>query len=158
MTAEGGGDAGVAGQAQDGDGEVSQGGHDPWRAGGADLGAVFVVVQVADPVQAVFDQPVAADDGGEFGGAGLGGGQRRDREDGLTGPILLPGQLAAADELEGLGGVGEGQPGGHGGDLEGAALSPCPRWRLLWAMGTCRQGREASWANRPGWLRLTVIT
>jgi hypothetical protein len=40
--------------------------------------AVFVVVEVADPVEAVFDGPVAADDGGEFGGAGLGEVQRGD--------------------------------------------------------------------------------
>jgi hypothetical protein len=38
VVAESGGDAGVAGQPQDGDGEVSQGGHDPWGAGSADLG------------------------------------------------------------------------------------------------------------------------
>jgi hypothetical protein len=45
VVADNGGDAGVAGQPQDGagqpqdgDGEVSQGGHDPWGAGGADLG------------------------------------------------------------------------------------------------------------------------
>jgi hypothetical protein len=44
-------------------------------AGGADLGAVFVEVGVADPVEAVFDAPVAADDGREFGSAGLGDGQ-----------------------------------------------------------------------------------
>jgi hypothetical protein len=69
-----GGDAGVACQPQDGDGEVAQGGHDPGATGGADLGAVFVEVQVTDPVQPVFDHLVAPDDGGEPGGAGLGGG------------------------------------------------------------------------------------
>jgi hypothetical protein len=35
------------------------------------LGAVFAEVQVADPVEPVFDAPVAADDGGELGVAGL---------------------------------------------------------------------------------------
>ena len=69
-----GGDAGVAGQPQDRDSEVSQGSHDLWGAGGADLGAVFVPVQVTGPVQPVFDHLVAPDDGGEPGGAGLGGG------------------------------------------------------------------------------------
>jgi hypothetical protein len=45
-------------------------------------------------------------------------------------PSLPPGQLAAAHDLDGPGGVRECQPGGHGGDLEGAALgspmSPLP--------------------------------
>jgi hypothetical protein len=56
----------VSGEPQDGDGEVTQAGHDAGAAGGADLGAVFVEVHV--PVQAALDGPVAADDGGEFGG------------------------------------------------------------------------------------------
>jgi hypothetical protein len=88
--AEGGGDAGVAGQPQDGDGEVPQGGHDLRGAGGADLGPVLVVIRVADPRQAVFDGPVAADDGGEPGRAGLGDGQRGDRVASLAGPFLSP--------------------------------------------------------------------
>jgi hypothetical protein len=69
-----GDDAGVAGQPRDRDSEVSLGSHDLWGAGGAGLGAVFVEVHVTDPVQLVFDDPVARDDGGEPGGAGLGGG------------------------------------------------------------------------------------
>lgn len=40
----------------------------PRGAGGADLGEVFVPVQVTEPVQPVLDHPVAADDDGEFGG------------------------------------------------------------------------------------------
>ena len=44
--------------------------------------------------------------------------------DGLAGPFLLPAEPAAAHDLDGLGGVREGQPGGHGGDFQGAALSP----------------------------------
>jgi hypothetical protein len=99
-----------------------QGGHDPRSAGGADLGPVLVVVQVADPVQAVFDGPVAAGDGGEAGRGGLGDGQRGDRVDGLAGPFLPSAEPAPADDLDGLGYVGEGQPSGHGGDFEGAAL------------------------------------
>jgi Tetratricopeptide repeat len=95
VVAQGSGDAGVAGQPQDRDGQVAQGRHDPWSAGGADLGSVLVPVQIADPVQAVLDQPVAADDGGEFGVAGLGRGQRGDRIDGLTEPFLVPGVLGA---------------------------------------------------------------
>ena len=84
MVAQGGGDAGGSGQAQDGDDQVAQAGHDAGSAGGADLGAVFVEVGVADPVQPVFDAPVAADDGRELGVAGLGDGQRGDRVAGFA--------------------------------------------------------------------------
>ena len=62
------------------------------------------------------------DDGREPGGAGLGGSQRGDSVAGLGGPLPAA-QLAAADDLAGLGGTGEGQPGGHGGHLERAPLS-----------------------------------
>src|SRR5215467_14657532 len=57
VVAQGGSDAGVARQAEDADGEVAEGGHDAGAAGGADLGAVLVVDEVADPVQPVFDGP-----------------------------------------------------------------------------------------------------
>lgn len=144
MVAEGGGDAGVACQPQDGDGEVAQAGHDTRGAGGADLGSVFAEVQVADPVQAVLDRPVTADDGREFGRAGLGSGQRRDRVDGLTGPFLLPCQLAAAGDLDGLGGVRERQPGGHGGDFEGSAPGPARPGPAA------RAGMRAGRTGRPG--------
>ena len=43
---------------------LAQAGHDAGAAGRADLGAVLVEVHVMDPVQAVFDAPVTADDGG----------------------------------------------------------------------------------------------
>jgi len=43
----GGGDAGVAGRSQDGDGQVAQAGHDAGAVGRTDLGAVFVVGGVA---------------------------------------------------------------------------------------------------------------
>jgi hypothetical protein len=41
--------------AEDGDHQVAQAGHDLRAAGGADLRAVLVDVEVADPVQAVLD-------------------------------------------------------------------------------------------------------
>ena len=59
-------------------------GHDAGAGCGADLGAVLAVVHVADPVQPVFDAPVAADDGRELGVAGLGDAQRGDRVAGLA--------------------------------------------------------------------------
>jgi hypothetical protein len=67
VVAQGSGDAGGTRDSQDGDHQVAQGCHDARAAGGADLRAVFVEVEVTDPAQAVFDPPVAADDGGELG-------------------------------------------------------------------------------------------
>ncbi|MGI5182402.1 tyrosine-type recombinase/integrase [Dactylosporangium sp. CA-152071] len=49
MVAVGGGDVGVAGEAEDVDGGVAEGGHDLRAGAGADLGSVFVVGDVADP-------------------------------------------------------------------------------------------------------------
>jgi len=72
VVAQGGGDAGVAGQPQDGDGQVAQAGHDAGAVAGADLGAVLVVGDVTDPVQPVLDSPVAAGYLGEVGGPGPG--------------------------------------------------------------------------------------
>jgi hypothetical protein len=72
-------------------------------------------------MRAVLDAPVAADDAREVGGARLGGGQRGDRVAGFTRPF--PFHCAAAHDLDGLGGVREGQPAGDGGDLEGAPLA-----------------------------------
>ena len=95
-------------------------GHDARAGGGADLGTVLVEVEVADPVQAVLDAPVAADDGRELGVAGLDDGERGDRVAGFARPFAF--HLAAAHDLDGLGGVGESQPGLDGGDLEGAPL------------------------------------
>ena len=74
-------------------------------------------------MQAVLDSPVAADDPGQFGGPCLDDGQRGDHVDRLGRPLLavLPGQLpSAAHDLDGLGGVGEGQSGRYGGDLQGS--------------------------------------
>ena len=81
VIAQGGGDAGVAGQAQDGDGKVAQAGHDAWPVAGADLGSVLVVGDV--PMQAVLDSPVAAGDPGKVGGPCLDSGERGDRVDRL---------------------------------------------------------------------------
>jgi hypothetical protein len=53
VVAESVGDAGVAGQPQDGDGENSQGGHDPWGAGSADLGTGGLVALDGEKVGVV---------------------------------------------------------------------------------------------------------
>jgi hypothetical protein len=102
VIAQGCGDAGSAGEPQDGDGQVAQGCHDLWPASGADLGAVLIEAQVAYPVQPVLDAPVAADDGGELGRAGLGHAQGGDGVAGFAGPLAV--DFAAPGDLDGLGG------------------------------------------------------
>jgi hypothetical protein len=121
VVAQGGSDAGSSGKAQDGQGEVAQGGHDTWAAAGPDLGEVFAPGDVADPVQTVLDCPVAAQRFGQLIWPGLRGGQRGDGVYSLAGPLRAAQRPAAAD---GLGGVREGQPGSCAGDLEGAPLVP----------------------------------
>src|SRR5882672_11476715 len=58
-----GGDVGGAGEAEQADRGVAEGGHHLGSVAGTDLGAVFVVDDVADPVGAVLDSPVALDPG-----------------------------------------------------------------------------------------------
>jgi hypothetical protein len=65
----GGGDVGGAGESVDADGQVAQGGHGGGAGAGADLGVVLGEGDVADPVQAVLDAPVAAEGGGDLIGA-----------------------------------------------------------------------------------------
>jgi len=56
VVAQGGSDAGVSGQAQDGDGQVNkEAGHDAGAVAGADLGGILTECHIADPVQAVLD-------------------------------------------------------------------------------------------------------
>src|SRR5258708_33938007 len=76
-----------------------------------------------DPVQAVFDAPVAADDGRELGGSCLSDGQRGPGTAGPGGPLLLPARLPPAHDLDGLG-VREGQASIGGDGPDGAFLGP----------------------------------
>lgn len=72
---------------------------------GAYLGGVFAEGDVADPVQAVLDVSVAADQGGEFGSGGLLSGQAGDRVGDLGGPVRTVWPTRLADDLDGLPGV-----------------------------------------------------
>jgi len=63
------GDVGVAGEAEDADSEVAAGREGAGAVAGERLGAVFVVGDVADVVDAVLDAPVTADELVEFRGA-----------------------------------------------------------------------------------------
>lgn len=58
--AESGGDVAGAGHAEQRDGQVAHRGHDLGASAFADLRAVFIKGDVADPVEAVFNRPVAA--------------------------------------------------------------------------------------------------
>ena len=51
----------MPGQPQQADGQVAQAGHHLRAVAGADLTAILVEDDVADPVQAVLDLPLAAD-------------------------------------------------------------------------------------------------
>jgi hypothetical protein len=71
VVAVGGGDAGMAVQAQEADGQAAQRCHDAGCVSGSDQGLVFLVGDVADPVELVLDLPVAADPGRQGGGIGV---------------------------------------------------------------------------------------
>jgi hypothetical protein len=65
------------------------------------------------------DVPVAADPSGELCGGGLAGGQAGDGVDGEGPPLLAVRQGPdPAGDAEGLGGVGEAEPGGDGGGFK----------------------------------------
>jgi len=73
-------------EAEDADDEVAHGGHDAGRRAGADLGAVLVERHVTDPVTAVLDRPVTADQLED-----LGRGRLLGRERGEHGDLLVAG-------------------------------------------------------------------
>ena len=116
-------------QAQGADGEVAQAGHHSGSGAGADLGSVFVVGDVADPVQPVLDLPVAADVSGQLSGAGLVGGEAGDAlGDLLAGALPVQAADVAADP-EHLCRMWEADCGlgGDGSDAGGALLgAPVP--------------------------------
>lgn len=107
-----------AGQTDEADGEVAQGGQDLGSEALAHAAAILVEGDVADPVQAVFDAPVAAVELDEALGGGLLWGQAGDEIGPLGGgtAFSVDGALDAGD----LGEVGEvevvveegGGPGG----------------------------------------------
>jgi len=70
VIAAGGGDGGRAGAAEEADGRVAQGGHDLGDGTGAHLRAILVEGDIADPMGAVLDAPVGAQDAQECGGRG----------------------------------------------------------------------------------------
>lgn len=68
------GDVGRTTFAQDADDEIPQGGHHSWTGAGSDLRAVFVEGHIADPVESVFDAPLASIECEDSLGGSLSGG------------------------------------------------------------------------------------
>jgi hypothetical protein len=95
----------VAGEAEGADGEVPAGGERAGSVACAGLGAVLVVGDVADVVDAVLDGPVAADEPVELCGVGLVGGEAGE-EVGRLGrdqPVMQVAAFAVdADDLRGV--------------------------------------------------------
>jgi hypothetical protein len=91
-----------------GNGQVSQAGHNAGTIGFANGGAVFVPVPVADPVEAIFDGPVAsgqAQEGGSVGPVRPEAGQEEDRflvESAVAaiGPTVQPRGLCGEGEVD----------------------------------------------------------
>ena len=90
-----------AGQPDQGDREVAYRREDV-RAAGGSLVAVFAESHVTDVVMCL-DLPLPTDQGGQFGGGGLGGGQAGDAQDPgddrAVGLLLRPGQSAGSAGL-----------------------------------------------------------
>jgi hypothetical protein len=110
MVSEGCGDVSGLGQAQDGDREVAQAGHDAGAVAGEDLGQVLAERHAADPRESVLDGSVTAQRVGELGRTGLGRAQRGDRIDRLGGPSRAVQAPPATDDLDRLRGVRKPNP------------------------------------------------
>src|SRR3954454_8144423 len=121
----GGGDVGPADQAQQADRQAAQGGHDPRGGSGADPGGVLGVGDVADLVDGL-GFPLAADQGGEFGGGGVVRGEAGDAEHSGQGQSPAGGVADLAFDQECLAGVGEAQVLGGGEHPDGVGLDASP--------------------------------
>src|SRR5918997_1145024 len=104
--------------------EVAQWGHGARSATGVDLGTVFVVGDIADLVQAVFDMPVSAHPSGQLGCGGLVGGQTGHGVGDLGGPLVGSRPSGLAGDLDGLAGMREQDPAAHGDNLDAALGAP----------------------------------
>jgi len=91
------------------------------------------------------DLPVPADPLLQLGDGGLAEGQAGDGVAGGSLPSSAGQRPGPAGDPDGLRGVGERQPGGHGDDLQDTVLLPAvPRPRCRAAVGTAFHGRLAS--------------
>ena len=118
------GDGAVPGRAEQADRQVAQGGHHPGAVPGTDLAGVLAEGHVADPVQAVLDLPLAADQPKQPGRVGLGGGQAGDAVGQFGEPWLAAQVGDTALDHKQLGKVREGDALGWAGGLDSAPLDP----------------------------------
>lgn len=117
--AQGAGDVGGPTQAQQADDEIAQAGHDAGAVAGADLRAIFIKGDIADPVGAVFDTPVAAVELEQLlGGCLVWGltGQAEDLLDAAFSTFLLGDVAFDAKDLADVGEVEIGVQCGGGAD------------------------------------------
>ena len=123
--AGGGSDGGEAGKAEEADGEVTQGGHDFGDRAHTGLGAILVVGDVAHPMEAILDGPVAAEQAEEIRGGGAIGGKTGDTVDDFRPDFTGVGSDDLARGAEDLGEAGPVQVAGERrAGLEGALLAP----------------------------------
>src|SRR5512140_556292 len=154
MVTVGGGDVGVAVEAEQADGQAAQRRHHPRRVSRPDQGFVFLIGHVPDPVKAVFYLPVAPHPGRQGGGIGVAvAGNEVDDFDGL---LSVPGDGAA--QLRDLGRAGDSIQAGTSATLIVRRVRR--PWSVLTAenAGTAAQGSFFSRLYRVGMLPLTVIT
>src|SRR6266511_774957 len=103
--AQRGGEVDRAGPAEHANDQVAQAGHDLRGGAGAELGGVLGEGHVADPMPAVLDRPVPADEVGQPGRASLGEAQAGDRVDDHGVPPAGAKVTGLAGELQDLSGV-----------------------------------------------------
>jgi hypothetical protein len=108
VVAQRGGEVDRPRPAQHPDGQVAQAGHHARAGAGAHRAAVLGEGDVTDMMHRL-DGPVAAQQVGETGGAGLGEAQAGDRIDGHGPPSSGPQGTGLAGDLQDLGGVGEAE-------------------------------------------------
>jgi hypothetical protein len=117
----------VACEAECADGEVAAGGEGAGSVAGPGLGSVFVVGDVSDIVDPVFDAPVAAGEVVEVGGACVVGGDAGEVVGGFGGDGDVVEGAAFSVDPDDLSGVGEQAlgcgGGGRGPVIEAAVAS-----------------------------------
>jgi hypothetical protein len=108
-----------------------------------DLAAVFVVGDIADPVDLVLDVPVLADPSGQLGRLGLVDAQISEGIDGFgVKAFRLVESVSAASDLGGLAACGKSMPVEMARISGCGSLRPWPRSLSRAASGTARRGRR----------------
>jgi hypothetical protein len=110
VAAQGGGEVDRSAATEHADCEVAQACHDLRASPGAQLGCVLGEGHIPHPVQAVLDRPVAADEVGQPGRAGLSVGEAGDRIGDHRPPSPSAKLAGLAGDPDDLGGVREAEP------------------------------------------------